>query len=472
MTAFDDDAAQDDLYVSPFDARTDQSSESRAQDEPPLDDSDFEIEDDPLFHATWAALEAPADLGRRRHSLSLITLALFALVLLGRFEVAGIVGLIGVLFLHEFGHYAAMRCFGYTDLNIFFIPFFGAAAMGKKYAAPGWQQAIVILAGPLPGIALAGAILFGRGLSPQDPAWLRDVLMMLLLVNAFNLLPILPLDGGQLLGLLIFSRHPVLEAGFRLFAGLAAIGIAWVFQSWIFVIIAGGMLFSLTTVYRQGRARQRLRKEFEQMPAQLAELDSDHRVSLYEEARHLHRSLSDQMLLENGRLLPDCIRVLHERLVSHPPGRVMTALLLGVWLAAIVLTPACLVKAAWDLQQIGPMRLDEQSLAEIAQTRDQLELWTVEAERSLALARQAEDEQTRQQATDAALQQAQLVNVTAFDLVERLEEGMRLHPQEAPQAEPIVRDLRGLMQRVHVVAVTVRALPPLPESGTTDEQEN
>ena len=472
MRAFDDDAAQDDIDVSPFDAPAMEATEPYVDDETSIDESDVAHEDDLLFHATWAALDAPADRGRRRHGLSLITLALFALVLLGRFEVAGIVGLIGVLFLHEFGHYAAMRCFGYTDLNIFFIPFFGAAAMGKKYAAPGWQQAIVILAGPLPGILLAGAILFGRGLSPQDPVWLRDVLMLLLLVNAFNLLPILPLDGGQLLGLLIFSRHPVLEAAFRLFAGLAAIAIAWVFQSWIFVIIAGGMLFSLTSVYRQGRARQRLRNEFETIPAQLTELDSDHRVSLYEEARHLHRSLSDQMLLENGRLLPDCIRVLHERLVSQPPGRVMTGLLLGVWLAAIVFTPACLVKAAWDLQQVGPMRLDEQTLAEIAQTRDQLELWTIEAERSLGLAQQAGDAQSRQQATDAALQQAQLVNVTAFDLVERLEEGMRLQPEEAPQAEPIVHDLRSLMERVHVVAVTVRALPPLPESGTNDEEEN
>ena len=39
--------------------------------------------------------------------------------------------LVGVLFVHELGHWVAMRVFGYRNLKMFFIPFFGA---GLGYA--------------------------------------------------------------------------------------------------------------------------------------------------------------------------------------------------------------------------------------------------------------------------------------------------------------------------------------------------
>jgi hypothetical protein len=48
--------------------------------------------------------------------------------------------LVPVLFFHELGHYLAMRLFGYRNLRMFFIPFFGAAVTGKHYNIAGWKK--------------------------------------------------------------------------------------------------------------------------------------------------------------------------------------------------------------------------------------------------------------------------------------------------------------------------------------------
>src|SRR5581483_4306602 len=93
---------------------------------------------------------------------------------------AGLAVLVPVLLFHELGHYVAMRCFGYRNLRMFFIPFFGAAVAGKHYNISGWKKAIVALAGPVPGI-LVGAVLgiFGMVLH-QSTVTEAATLMMIL----------------------------------------------------------------------------------------------------------------------------------------------------------------------------------------------------------------------------------------------------------------------------------------------------
>ena len=89
------------------------------------------------------------------------SLVLFALVLLAANNAAKVGILVGVVLLHELGHYAGMRLFGYRDVRIFFIPFFGAAASGVKERAPVWQQgrpALDLLSQLLRGPAAALAL--------------------------------------------------------------------------------------------------------------------------------------------------------------------------------------------------------------------------------------------------------------------------------------------------------------------------
>lgn len=54
-----------------------------------------------------------------------------------------------------------------------------------------------------------------------------QLLLLTLVVNAFNLLPLTPLDGGRVVESLLFARLPAMRLVFAL-AGMAALGgLAW-----------------------------------------------------------------------------------------------------------------------------------------------------------------------------------------------------------------------------------------------------
>src|SRR5262249_50063148 len=95
--------------------------------------------------------------------------------------------LLPLLALHQLGHYLAMRLFGYRNLRMFFIPFFGAAVSGRHYNVAGWKKALVALAGPVPGIAV-GIVLGIAGLI-LNHARLTEAAILMLVLNGFNLLP-------------------------------------------------------------------------------------------------------------------------------------------------------------------------------------------------------------------------------------------------------------------------------------------
>lgn len=103
---------------------------------------------------------------------------------------------IAAVLLHELGHVVAMNVLGYSNVQMLFLPLVGVSVSGKNRDVSSMRRAIVFLAGPLPGLVLATATMFAA-LATFDP-WLRDTTFVLVLVNAFNLIPFLPLDGGRL----------------------------------------------------------------------------------------------------------------------------------------------------------------------------------------------------------------------------------------------------------------------------------
>jgi len=83
--------------------------------------------------------------------------------------------LVMVLIVHELGHYAAMRIFGYYQTSVFFIPGIGAAATGKTDKPNYWHRFVVYLAGPLPGIIIGVLLLVYGDLSAE---WLYTAALM------------------------------------------------------------------------------------------------------------------------------------------------------------------------------------------------------------------------------------------------------------------------------------------------------
>jgi Zn-dependent protease len=148
-----------------------------------------------------------------------------------------------VVLVHEAGHFAGMKLFGYADVDMFFIPLFGGAVSGRGADVPGYQRALVALMGPVPGLALGTGCLVAYWSTGLRPLW--RLAQGFLLINAFNLLPFYPLDGGHLLGEVLFCRSRHAELLVRLASGALLALAGWLSGYWVLVALGVlAMLFS------------------------------------------------------------------------------------------------------------------------------------------------------------------------------------------------------------------------------------
>jgi Zn-dependent protease len=126
-------------------------------------------------------------------------------------NVAEYLALFAIVTLHEFGHSLACRQVGGNADRIVLWPLGGVAYVDppQRPGATLWS----IAAGPLVNVVLIpvlfGLMLVGRSLglaetSPDAAAWLRAVALINVVLLVFNLLPVYPLDGGQILRSLLW----------------------------------------------------------------------------------------------------------------------------------------------------------------------------------------------------------------------------------------------------------------------------
>jgi len=140
-----------------------------------------------------------------------------------------------VLMIHELGHLLAMRFFNYKDLKIFFIPILGAYTSGSKKEVSQKQNAIIYLCGPIPGILL-GIVLYYYSLNIHSNL-LYEASYVFFLINLFNLLPIKPLDGGNLISNLLIKDNKIAEKGFIIFSIITMVGASIYLKSYVLFII-------------------------------------------------------------------------------------------------------------------------------------------------------------------------------------------------------------------------------------------
>ena len=104
-------------------------------------------------------------------------------------------GFVLLLLVHEMGHVIQLRREGIEASAPMFIPFLGAAVMAKSLGEDATAEARVGLAGPILG-TLGCLALLPLALAEGEGYWSALVFTGLLL-NLFNLLPVVPLDGGR-----------------------------------------------------------------------------------------------------------------------------------------------------------------------------------------------------------------------------------------------------------------------------------
>jgi Zn-dependent protease len=152
------------------------------------------------------------------------------------------IGLIVLLFVHEMGHVVEAKRQGLPVSAPVFIPFMGALITLKQMPHDAWREARLAIAGPLLGSAGA-LILYLLGVA-YDSQQLKALAFLGFLLNLFNLLPVVPLDGGRISAAL----HPSLWlAGF---VGLIALVIY--VPNPILIII---LLLSGSELWRRWRLR-------------------------------------------------------------------------------------------------------------------------------------------------------------------------------------------------------------------------
>lgn len=130
------------------------------------------------------------------------TIGAYSLLVSWEFALAFVV-LIGV---HECGHVFAMWRSGVRVRGIYFIPFFGGVAVGEGPARSATSSAYIAINGPVWGSVLAFACLAAFFASGEEWAFIGALAAWGALLNLFNLLPIMPLDGGRILAAIGTSR--------------------------------------------------------------------------------------------------------------------------------------------------------------------------------------------------------------------------------------------------------------------------
>jgi Zn-dependent protease len=231
----------------------------RPYDPPAEPQRDYEpIQPEPAWRSVlrrlWAPIAALGALLAKFGSLlavvakfKVFTVAASMIVSVGAYALLGGwwfgVGLVALIFVHEMGHVLELRRQGVPASAPLFIPFMGAVVGMKQMPKNAWKEAQVALAGPLLGTAgAAGVWALGVAL---DSRFLKAMAFVGFLINLFNLLPVVPLDGGRA----VAALHPSVWL-----VGLVGLGVLAYFSPNPILLIV--LVLGATEAWQRWRTRK------------------------------------------------------------------------------------------------------------------------------------------------------------------------------------------------------------------------
>jgi Zn-dependent protease len=142
-------------------------------------------------------------------------------------------GFVALLFVHEMGHVIQLRREGVKASAPVFIPFLGAVVAMRAMPKDAFAEARVGLAGPVLGSVGAAACVVVWKATGND-IW-RALAYAGFFINLFNLIPVLPLDGGRAMS----AMSPVMWlAGFLVLVAVAILEPSAIF---ILIVVIGGL---------------------------------------------------------------------------------------------------------------------------------------------------------------------------------------------------------------------------------------
>ncbi len=169
----------------------------------------------------------------------LVSIGAYSLIWGWRFAL----GFVLLLLIHELGHVFQLRREGIKSSAVLFIPFLGALVGMKEMPKDAAAEARVGLAGPVLG-SLGALIPLGIYALTGNELF-QALAFVGFLLNLFNLLPVLPLDGGRAMAALTPAMWLV---GF---AGLIALTVVAPNPIMLLILLFGGM-----ETWRRWKARK------------------------------------------------------------------------------------------------------------------------------------------------------------------------------------------------------------------------
>jgi Zn-dependent protease len=275
-------------------------------------------------------------------NIAILAITLFIFFQLGFFHwgLRAVLLILLVLFVHEMGHFLGMKMFGYKNVQMFFIPLLGAAVSGHSQNIPAWKKATVFLFGPLPGICISVVMFLTYFITAQELC--LQMGSMFLIINIINLLPIYPLDGGQFLHQVLFSRNRYLELVVNIVTAAVLLLAGVALKSWLLEILGFINLLGITFKFKMASAARQLKASLLTTNIQ----DTEHAsLDVYEEdiPEHIMKRMIDWIYSNmpagmTPKTVAATVLQLWERVRVDPPGAGATAALLVTFFAGYVIS--------------------------------------------------------------------------------------------------------------------------------------
>lgn len=130
----------------------------------------------------------------------------FALLLLLSGQSTTYILLFAFAVIHEMGHLICGLLLGLKPVDIKFMPV-GLSILFDKTKEKWWKELLVSASGPIINFIIAIVFLFLNSINKRD-----TIIYANLLIGLFNLLPIIPLDGGRILKSMLKKFYEEREA--------------------------------------------------------------------------------------------------------------------------------------------------------------------------------------------------------------------------------------------------------------------
>lgn len=247
--------------------------------------------------------------------------------------------IIAMLFVHEYGHFYAMKRRGMKTRGIYLIPFLGGAAVADEEFKSREDEAYIALMGPWFGFGISFVtFLFfyitGNPIFAAGASWMA-------MVNLLNLLPTNPLDGGRVIKSIAFSLNSWLGFIFLLI-GLAAFGLITIWaKSFLFglltfialieVLLEYSRIKKIMKITKTKKTLEKLKSEGKELPSEIYQTYKQFCTNIDEIIALLSKDLDatnnkpsmtrNQMLLYGFLYLATCfIFYILIHYTSHIPG--------------------------------------------------------------------------------------------------------------------------------------------------------